>query len=74
VVLARVLAADPDVVLFDRLGSDLPEAERKALLGPAFDFHRERPGRTTVFLFPHPGTIPGDPPRTVFHLSKGRFG
>jgi ABC-type transporter Mla maintaining outer membrane lipid asymmetry ATPase subunit MlaF len=71
--LARVLAADPEVVFFDRLGSELPEAERRALLDPALDFHRERPGRATVFLFPHPGTIPGDAPRTVLNLSKGRF-
>ena len=71
--LARVLAADPEAVFYDRLGSDLLEPERRALFGPAFDFHRERPGRITVFLFPHPGTIPGDAPRTVLKLSKGRF-
>jgi len=71
--LARVLAANPEVVLYDRLGDGLPEAERKALLRLALDFHREKRDRVTIFLFPHPGAISGDASVTVLNLSEGRL-
>lgn len=71
--LARALAADPDVVFCDRLASDLHEDEKELLLRAAFAFHREKPGRVTIFLSSRPGLFPGDGPGTVVHLTKGRF-
>ena len=71
--LARVFAANPEVVLYDRLGDGLPEAERKSLVGLALDFHQERPGRTTIFLSSHPDAISGDTSVTVLNLSEGQL-
>jgi len=71
--LARVFAANPEVVIYDRLGDGLPEAERRALLGLALDFHRERPDRITIFLFPHKNIIFRDAPVTVLNLSEGQL-
>ena len=70
---ARVLATDPDVAIFDRLTSDLHDEEKETLLRAAFAFHREKPGRTTIFLASRPGSIAREEPGTVVHLTKGRF-
>jgi len=70
---ARVLAADPEGAVYDRLSSDLREDEREALLHEAFAFHRERPGRVTIFLVPRAGSLAAGGAGTVVHLTKGRF-
>lgn len=70
---ARVLAADPEVAVYDRLSSDLHEDEREALLHEAFAFHREKPGRVTIFLVPRAGSIAAGGAGTVVHLTKGGF-
>ena len=71
--MARVIAIDPEVVIYDRLGEGLPETERKALFSLALDFHQEKPDRTTIFLSPHRGSIFGDAPVTVLNLSEGKL-
>jgi ABC-type transporter Mla maintaining outer membrane lipid asymmetry ATPase subunit MlaF len=70
---ARVIAIDPEVILYDRLTDGLYAEEKEALLGTAFAFHREKPGRVSIFLSTRPGSIPGDPPAAVVRLTKGTF-
>jgi phospholipid/cholesterol/gamma-HCH transport system ATP-binding protein len=70
---ARVLAADPDVAVYDRLTSDLHEEEKEIFLREASAFHREKAGRVSIFLAARPGSIGGGEPRTVVNLRKGRF-
>ncbi len=70
---ARVIAMDPEVVLYDRLTDGLYAEEKEALLGTAFAFHREKPGRVSIFLATRPGSITGDPPAAVVRLTKGKF-
>ncbi|MCL1926285.1 MAG: ATP-binding cassette domain-containing protein [Syntrophorhabdaceae bacterium] len=71
--LARVIAVNPEVVIYDRLGEGLPEAERKELFSMALDFHREKPDRATVFLSPHQSAIFGNTPAAVLNLSEGKL-
>ena len=71
--MARVFAVNPELVIFDRLGEDLPEAERKTFINMALDFHRETPDRTTLFIFPNPNAVLGNTPLTVLNLSDGVF-
>ena len=70
---ARAIATDPELVVYDRLTDGLYAEERETLLGTAFGFHREKPGRATIFLSTRAGTVSGDPPASVVHLTKGKF-
>jgi len=70
---ARVIAMDPDVVIYDRFVDGLYAEERNLFLRTAFAFHKEKPGRVTFFVTPRAGSITGDEPLTVVHLTKGRF-
>jgi len=71
--LARAIATDPELVVCDRLTEGLYAEEKEALLGAAFAFHREKPGRATIFLSTRAGTASGDPPPAVVQLTKGKF-
>ena len=70
---ARAIAMDPEVVIYDRLVDGLYAEERDLFLRTAFAFHKEKPGRVTIFVSSRAGSITGDEPSTVTHLTKGRF-
>ncbi len=70
---ARAIAIDPEVVVYDRLVDGLYAEERDLFLRTAFAFHKEKPGRVTIFVTARIGSITGDEPSTVVHLTKGRF-
>jgi phospholipid/cholesterol/gamma-HCH transport system ATP-binding protein len=70
---ARVIAMDPDVVIYDRFVDGLYAEERDLFLRTAFAFHKEKPGRVTLFVTSRAGSITGDEPSIVVHLTKGRF-
>jgi phospholipid/cholesterol/gamma-HCH transport system ATP-binding protein len=70
---ARVVAMEPEVVVYDRLADGLHEEERDVFLRMALEFHEEMPGRTTIFLTSIPTPIAGAGLLTVVHLTKGRF-
>jgi phospholipid/cholesterol/gamma-HCH transport system ATP-binding protein len=70
---ARVIAMDPEVVVYDRLVDGLYAEERDLFLRTAFAFHKEKAGRVTFFVTSRPGSITGDEPSKVVHLTKGRF-
>lgn len=70
---ARAIAMDPEVVVYDRLVNGLYAEERDLFLRTAFAFHKEKPGRVTIFVTSGAGSITGDEPSTVVHLTKGRF-
>lgn len=71
--LARTMAAEPDVAIYDRLLDGLQEEERTFFLRTAAAFHGERTGRTSIFLTPNPGSLAGIEGCGVVHLRKGRF-
>ena len=64
---------DPDVVVYDRFVDGLYAEERDLFLRTAFAFHKEKPGRVTLFVTSRAGSITGDEPSIVVHLTKGRF-
>ncbi len=70
---ARAIAMDPDVVVYDRLVDGLHGEERDLFLRTAFAFHKEKPGRVTICVTSRAGSISGDAPAAVVHLTKGRF-
>lgn len=70
---ARAIAMDPEVVVYDRLVDGLYAEERDLFLRTAFAFHKEKPERVTIFVTSRAGSITGDGPSTVVHLTKGRF-
>jgi phospholipid/cholesterol/gamma-HCH transport system ATP-binding protein len=70
---ARVVAMEPEVVVYDRLADGLHEEERDVFLRMALEFHEEMPGRTTIFLTSNPTPIAGAGPLTVVYLTKGHF-
>lgn len=71
---ARAIAMDPDVVIHERLADGLYAEERDLFVRTAFAFHKEKPGRVTIFVTSRAGSITGDEPSAVVHLTKGRFG
>jgi phospholipid/cholesterol/gamma-HCH transport system ATP-binding protein len=71
--LARVVATEPEVVVYDRLADGLREEERDVFLRAALAFHGEMPERTTIFLTPNPASIAGAGPVPIVRLTKGRF-
>jgi len=50
VLLARAMLMNPEVVIYDSLFLGLNLRERNRLVETAVDFHRERAGRTSIFL------------------------
>ncbi len=50
VLLARVMLMNPEVAIYDSLLFGLNLVERNRLVEIAIDFHRERAGRTSIFL------------------------
>lgn len=50
VLLARAMLMNPEVVIYDSLFLGLNLHERNRLVEIAVDFHRERAGRTSIFL------------------------
>jgi phospholipid/cholesterol/gamma-HCH transport system ATP-binding protein len=70
---ARVIALEPEVVVYDRLTDGLHAEGRDLLLGAARAFHSEKPGRTTIFLSHRSRSIDGDGAVAIVHLTKGRF-
>lgn len=50
VLLARAMLMDPEVVIYDSLLLGLNLHERNHLVDIAVNFHRERAGRTSIFL------------------------
>ncbi len=70
---ARVIALDPEVVVYDRLTDGLHEEEVGLFLRTALAFHAEKSGRTTIFLTPHSRSIATDGLPAIVRLTKGRF-
>jgi len=70
---ARAIAVDPEVVVYDRFVDGLYAEEKDLFLRTAFAFHKEKPGRVTLFVTSRGGSITGDEPSIVVHLTKGRF-
>lgn len=71
--LARAMAMDPDLVVYDRLLDGLPEEERAFLARTAAAFHGEKDGRSSVFVTSNPASLDGLPGMEIVHLRKGRF-
>lgn len=71
VVLARAMLMDPDLMVYDSLLLGLNQRERNALLKVALAFHREKPGRTSLFLTSDPALPALLPDAEIFNISKG---
>jgi phospholipid/cholesterol/gamma-HCH transport system ATP-binding protein len=71
--LARAMAADPDVAVYDRLLDGLHEDERAFFLRTVSAFHGEKAGRTSIFLTSNPGSLAGIEGCGTVHIRKGQF-
>lgn len=58
---ARAFIMDPELVLYNAVLGGLSEEERRRIVSNAVAFHRERPGRTSLFLTSQPETMGGVP-------------
>lgn len=71
--LARAMAADPEIAVYDRLLDGVPEEERAFLARTATAFHGEKEGRSSIFVTANPASLDGLPGLAIVHLRKGRF-
>ncbi|MGZ9197224.1 MAG: ATP-binding cassette domain-containing protein [Candidatus Deferrimicrobiaceae bacterium] len=70
---ARAFALEPELVVYHWREGVLDMEERELFLREAVAFHGEAPGRTTIFLTPHAGTLAGAGTFPIVHLTRGQF-
>jgi phospholipid/cholesterol/gamma-HCH transport system ATP-binding protein len=70
---ARVVAMEPEVVVYDRIAEGLDAVEGEIFLRTAVAFHAERPGRTSIFLTADPAPVARAGVPSIVHLRKGKF-
>jgi phospholipid/cholesterol/gamma-HCH transport system ATP-binding protein len=70
---ARVVAAEPEVAVYNRIDDGLRAEEWNVLLEAALAFHKGAPERTTVFLSSRTGSFEGAGPIAFVRLREGRF-
>ena len=70
---ARAFALEPELVVYHWREGGLDLEERELFLREAVAFHGEAPGRTTIFLTPHAGTLAGAGTFPIVHLTRGQF-
>lgn len=59
--LARAILMDSDLVIYHELLADLSDGQRRILVEAALSFHRQRPGRTSLFLTANAGSLGSTP-------------
>ena len=55
--LARAMLTEPELIVYNAVLGGLSGDEKKAIIAAALAFHREKPGRTSLFFTPSPETV-----------------
>jgi ABC-type transporter Mla maintaining outer membrane lipid asymmetry ATPase subunit MlaF len=55
--LARAMLTNPELIIYNAILDGLSIGEKNALITAALSFHREKAGRTSLFLTPNPETV-----------------
>lgn len=68
---ARAMMGDPDIMIYESPTRGLNAQERNLLIDAALDFHREKPGRTSLFLTSDQASPNLLRVATIFNVTKG---
>ncbi len=71
--IVRVFLMEPDLIIYDSVLDGLSSEDRDKLLGVINEFHKEKEGRTTVFLASEESSVKGLISDNAFILKQGRF-
>lgn len=55
--LARAMLTEPDLIVYNAILAGLSGDEKGAIISAALEFHREKPGRSSLFMTPDPETV-----------------
>ena len=70
---ARAMMSEPDVMIYESPTRGLNEQERNFLFDIALDFHKEKPGRASLFITSDHATLGLLRDATIFNVTKGGF-
>lgn len=68
----RAMLTDPELMLYDSPQQGLNHEEQERFLRVAAEFHRERPGRASLFITSHPGILDFLPGARTISIAKGQ--
>lgn len=55
--VARAMLTEPELIVYSAVLAGLSGGEKSGIIAAALEFHREKPGRTLLFISPDPETI-----------------
>jgi phospholipid/cholesterol/gamma-HCH transport system ATP-binding protein len=68
--IARAMLMDPDVIIYESPDSGLNSEEKSHFFKIATEYHREKPGRASVFITSNKEVLSSLPEAVVFNLTK----
>lgn len=71
--VARAMLVDPDVILYESPVSGLNQEEKDRFFTKAAEFHREKPGRVSIFITSSREVADALPEAAVENLMKGQI-